>query len=198
MIYTLMCAIMAVIISLISLFHGNRKKSQPMSRGMNKFMAVISILVFITYMAIAATACMHGADMESLQRFGILRTIRAIQNSPIADRKASLDQQGNILIYYRFGCGDCEAVYDRLRAETAGKGNIYWVASRQSKGRELLQKYTVSEVPAGVVIQADSMYVSYVLCNPAYDKPDKTGGVQLDMDALNRLLELQKREMPFY
>lgn len=139
-------------------------------------------------------ACVHGADLESLQRFGILRTVRAIQNSPIADRNGSLDQQGNILIYYRFGCGDCEAVYDSLKTATAGKEDIYWVASRQSVGRELLQKYAVPEVPAGVVILDDGMYVSHVLGNSVYDQLNGTEDIQMDAYALDRLLELQERE----
>lgn len=194
MIYILICTALTGLISLSGIFYRNKKKPQSKSKRMNKIFAAASMAVFIPYMATAVMAYMHGADFEALQQFGILRTVQAIQNSPIADRSSSLDQQGNILIYYRFGCGDCEAVYDSLKAATAGKEDIYWVASRQSVGQELLQKYAVPEVPAGVVIQGDGMYVSYVLSSLVYDKSDETGAVQMNTYALNRLLELQKRE----
>lgn len=194
MIYTLLCTTITGILSLINIFCRNKEKPQMKSKRMSRVLAVVSALLFIPYMTIAVIACRHGADLESLQRFGILRTIHAVQNSPVMDKSVNHDQQGNILIYYRFGCRDCEAVYDDLKAVVEGKENIYWVASRQSEGQKLLQKYTVSEVPAGVIIQGDGMYVSHVLCNFVYDGSNETGHMQLDTHALNRLLELQKRE----
>lgn len=193
MIYTLIGTALTGLISLTGIYR-NKRKPQPKSKRVNKIFAAASAVVFISYMVTAVMACVHGADLESLQRFGILRTVRAIQNSPIADRNGNLDQQGNILIYYRFGCGDCEAVYDSLKAATAGKEDIYWVASRQSVGRELLQKYAVQEVPAGVVILGDGMYVSHVLGNSVYDQLNGTEDIQMDAYALDRLLELQERE----
>ena len=81
-----------------------------------------------------------------------------------------------------------------LKAATAGKGDIYWVASRQTVGQELLQKYAVPEVPAGVVILGDGMYVSHVLSNSVYDQLNGTEDVQMDTYALDRLLELQEME----
>ena len=193
LVYILTGTALTAIISLIGILQ-NKRKPQPKSKRIEMVLALFSTLLFIPYMVIAVMAYTHGADMESLQKFGVLRTIQAIQNSPVTDRSDDLDQPGNILIYYRFGCGDCEAIYDCLKAEVDGKENIYWVASRQSEGQKLLQKYTVSEVPAGVIIQNDGMYISHVLCSPVYDDADEKGGIQqLDIYALNRLLDLQKR-----
>lgn len=194
MIYTLTGTAIITIISLISIFYRSKRKPQSKSKRINKILAMVSTLLFIPYMVIAVTAYTHGADLESLQRFGILRTIHAIQKSPVTDRSVNLDQPGNILIYYRFGCGDCEAIYDSLKAEVAGKENLYWVASRQSGGQKLLQKYAVSGVPAGVIIQDEDMYISHILYNFVYDDSNEAGGAQLDTYALNRLLELQDRE----
>lgn len=193
LIYILICTALTGLISLTGIYR-NKKKPQSKSKRVNKIFAAASMAVFIPYMATAVLACMHGADLESLQRFGILRTVQAIQNSPIADRNGNLDKKGNILIYYRFGCGDCEAVYDILKAATAEKGDIYWVASRQTVGQELLQKYAVPEVPAGVVILGDGMYVSHVLGNSVYKQLNGIEDVQMDTYALDRLLELQERE----
>ena len=194
MVYILTGAALIAVISLMSILQ-NKRKPQPKSKRIEMVLALFSTLLFIPYMVIAVMAYTHGADLESLQRFGVLRTIQAIQNSPVTDRSADLDQPGNILIYYRFGCRDCEAIYDSLKAEVAGKEDIYWLASRQSEGQELLQKYAVSEVPAGVVIQNDDMYISYMLCSFVYDDTGEKDGIQqLDLYALNRLLELQKRE----
>lgn len=193
LIYTLICTALTGLISLTGIYR-NKRKPQSKSKRVNKIFAAASAAVFIPYMVTAVMACVHGADLEALQRFGILRTVQAIQKSPIADKSSNLDQQGNILIYYRFGCGDCEVVYDSLKEATAGKADIYWVASRQSAGQELLQKYAVPEVPAGVVILVDGMYVSHVLGNSVYDQLNGIENVQMDTYALDRLLELQERE----
>ena len=61
-------------------------------------------------------------------------------------------------------------------------------------GQKLLQKYAVSEVPAGVVILGDGMYVSNVLSNSVYNQSNGIEDVQVDTYALDRLLELQERE----
>lgn len=194
MIYTLIGAIVISTISLRRILCRNKKKPLLNSWCVNKVLAMVSILIVILYTATAIMAYTHGADLESLQRFSVLRTIQAIQKSPISDKSSGLDQRGNILLYYRFGCKDCEAVYNSLRAETMGKENIYWVASRQAEGQKLLRKYAVAEVPAGVIIQSGEMYVSYVLCESVYGESDETGRVQLDIHALYRLFALQERE----
>lgn len=189
-----MTAVLTIILLIIVLYM-KKRKSHPKTQVICRATAMISALLLLAYMTTAFVAYTHGADLEALQKFSLKRTISAIKNSPVTDRGGSHDQAGNILIYYRFGCRDCEAVYGNLRNETAGKENIYWIASRQSEGQNLLQKYTVSEVPAGVIIQSENRYISYVLFNSGDDGLEESGDVRLDIGALGRLLELQKREL---
>ena len=171
MIYTLLCTALTGLISLTGIFYRNKKKPRSKSKRVNKSLcrgfcgSIYSI---------------HGNGCTGLyawRRPGIPAAVwnpadvQAIQKSPIADKSSSLDQQGNILIYYRFGCGDCEAVYDSLKEATAGKADIYWVASRQSAGQELLQKYAVPEVPAEVLL---SWQPKSKTSPPRVPKPHKT------------------------
>ena len=76
MIYILICTALTGLISLTGIYR-NKKKPQSKSKRVNKIFAAASMAVFIPYMATAVLACVHGADPESLQRFGILRTVQA-------------------------------------------------------------------------------------------------------------------------
>ena len=109
-----------------------------------------NIVLFVT-LFIMVIAFLHGADVEALTKFNMIRTIQAIKNSPIANRSNNLDKPGNIIIYYRFGCKDCEAIYSELDRLITENENVYWVATRSIIGKRLLQKYIVTEVPAGVI-----------------------------------------------
>lgn len=58
----------------------------------------------------------------------------------------------SIILFYRFGCEDCEAVYNKELIASKQVKDIYWVSTRSKQGKELLKKYPIKEVPAGVYI----------------------------------------------
>lgn len=149
----------------------------------------LSILLFIIGVAYS-----HGADIEALRKFSVIRTVKAINNSPIATKK-DIDLPGNIIIYYRFGCKDCEAVYDELNERIEQNNNIYWVCTRSKLGKRLLQKYVVEEVPSGIIIQENNCYTQYILYNTIYVEPEREDDdyTIIDEEAFNRLLQLQQR-----
>lgn len=184
-----------IIISIISLIILKKRKSHCILQQASVFITIFLAICLILYVSTASIAYLHGADYEALQKFGLIRTIQAINKSPVADKGSEIDSQGNILIYYRFGCQDCEAIYHELKKEVSGKNNVYWIASRQHEGQKLLQKYTVSEVPAGVIIQSNDMYISYILYKEITDTITNETKIEFNIEGLNRLLELQQKEI---
>ena len=46
-----------------------------------------------------------------------------------------------MLIFFRFGCSDCEAVYQDLSLALQNKPDIYWVSTMSNQGQDLLSKY---------------------------------------------------------
>lgn len=53
------------------------------------------------------------------------------------------DVSGKLLVYFRFGCSDCEAVYNNLYSELKNIPDVYYVSTRSEQGLELLAKYPV-------------------------------------------------------
>lgn len=99
------------------------------------------------------------------------------------------DLKGSIIIYYKFGCRDCESVYyDIIRA--AGESErCFFVSTQSAQGRSLLESYPVAEVPSAVYVKQNSgvPYVAYKLFLRAED----SDAVGFDRDAWDRLLVLQ-------
>lgn len=104
------------------------------------------------------------------------------------DTPAGTSLAGSIIIFYRYGCTDCDAVYDRLKTLTKGREGIYWVCSRSDRGRALLQLYPIDEVPCAVYVRKTPVdgaasYVKKNLYSPLLQG--------LDEEALERILQLQ-------
>ena len=80
--------------------------------------------------------------------------LQGIAQSPIEDTlpKNQENLQNSLILYYKFGCDDCEAIYKDLQEQTKHLSNVYWVATRSKQGIRLRDTYPVTEVPAGVYI----------------------------------------------
>lgn len=107
------------------------------------------------------------------------------------------DYSGSIVILYKFGCKDCEAVYEDLcdELDKYSDRDVYWLSSRSKKGKAFLEKYPTEFVPTGFYIYKDkNSNVSYIqkpLCST--DKDSKKTDV-FDKNNLTRLFELQQEE----
>lgn len=66
------------------------------------------------------------------------------------------DYKHKLIIYYRYDCHDCHAVFEDLKKETADY-DVYWVSTRSEQGKKLMEEFPPQEVPTGVVItESDS------------------------------------------
>lgn len=96
---------------------------------------------------------------------------------------------GSIIIYYRFGCPDCDAVYSDLSEYLKNKNNVYWVSTESEQGKTLLKAYPVDVVPSGIYIYRnktqDLVYIKKILYN-------KSADITLNTASIDRLLELQQ------
>lgn len=100
------------------------------------------------------------------------------------------DVSGSLLIYFRFGCSDCEAVYNNLYSELKNIPNVYYVSTRSEQGLELLAKYPVEETPSAVYVYPDGT----AFAKSVLHKTDNTGAVVLDRARLAELLAVRERE----
>lgn len=147
-------------------------------------------IILIAEGMIAAT---HGVGSD-MQKQSIGKIITGIQNSPKEDKLPD-DLTGCIIIYYKFGCPDCEAIYTELKEKLSDKPNVYWIASRSIQGKKLLGSYPVEKVPTGVYIYKNpNKNATSFVQKQLYEK-DENNNTILVNDNLNRLLELQSNDM---
>ena len=109
-------------------------------------------LSLLSGLQITKTALVHGAQHPFTE--SIVNLWNGIDRSP-EESKPPEDLSGCILLYYRFGCSDCEAVYPELSKKVNGQKNIYWICTRSEIGTILRKEYPVSRVPAGAYIRTD-------------------------------------------
>ena len=95
---------------------------------------------------------------------------RGINGSPI-ESELPENLSKAIVIYYRFGCPDCEATYPTLSKTLSAYTDVYWVSSRSDQGVALKEKYPIEVVPTGIYIKDDGTYLTYILYQSTADGP---------------------------
>lgn len=145
----------------------------------------IIINTFIMYLTIntITTAKEHGSD--NLTKKPLSSIVYSIKNSPIEDILPS-DKTNIIVIYYRFGCKDCELIYNKLKDKTENVNHIYWVATRSEQGIDLRKTYPITEVPTGIYIDENKKMHEYLL----YTKSTQNNKeyISLNENNLNELI----------
>ena len=113
---------------------------------------------------------------------GLWKTIHTSPiESKLPDDLNTLKQ--SVIIYYRFGCPDCDAVYPELSKIFSQIDNVYWIASRSEQGKTLLEKYPVNEVPTAIYIKSDGTQLTYVL----YENTNN--GTTINTENINDLMD---------
>lgn len=113
-----------------------------------------------------------------------------IRYSPIEDELPE-NLEGAIVIFYKFDCPDCHAIYNDLKDAVSGHDNIYWVSSRSEQGKALLANYPIPEVPYGVYFRTYTYGGNLNYTKKVLYCDDANGNTVLNETNLNRLFELQ-------
>lgn len=135
-----------------------------------------------------ATAIRHGDYNAPLS---VSRAVTAIEYSPEENvlPEDYNELKGKIILYFRFGCQDCEDVYEDLSRQIEPvKDDVYWVSTRSEQGEKLRETYPVDHVPSLVYISTTGEAFKYRLDT---DFGDRAG---LDMDVLKNILQSYYRE----
>lgn len=154
-----------------------RKKKQAIASTFIGY-ALFSVFYVICCLSIADEAVKHGCD--NVFAYTIQSLTQHINASPREDTVPD-DLTGSVILYYRFGCTDCESIYDELQSRTSNWDNTYWVATRSAQGISIREKYPVANVPSGVYVTSSGKSVVKPLV--------KQSGI-LDTKALQELAAL--------
>lgn len=133
--------------------------------------AVISILACSLILIAAIVLLAVQSTVSTARRHGYADGLTGISPqalwddtdaSPVEDTLPT-DLKGCIIAYYRFGCEDCNATYDKLHPALEQLAPTYYVATRSELGRRMIQIYPVASVPSCVYIKHDGFPLYYTL-----------------------------------
>lgn len=161
------------------------KKRVIVALGVITALSLISMVVLNASYAIAVK---HGAYTRDMT---IATMYDGISHSPVEDTLPTELTPGTIIIYYRFDCPDCRAIYDDLMAASANVDNIYFISSRSPQGQALLEQYPVSEVPSGIYLRAYTYNGALEYTKKVLYYQDLNGNIVFNQSDFNRLVELQ-------
>lgn len=137
-------------------------------------------------------AVSHGAYSDEEYDFQTepMSQIKARINMTPKDQSDELpeDKTGIIIIFYRWGCKDCEAIYDDLNKQITSD-NIYFVSTRSEIGKQLVQDYNILRVPSGIYIGKTTPIIKYLA-----EEQEDNETIQFLSDNYLRLEELQQKE----
>lgn len=173
-----------------------RHAKNPQKKAGKQFGIVMSVCGLLT---VAGCICaVYGTVQYSkAQKHGLYTNditfselVQGVNNSP-EESTLPDDLSGAVIIYYKFGCSDCEAIYKDLSAAVSGHSDIYWVSTRSEQGKKLLETYPTEEVPAGIYIRQDNYNDTIPFTSKLLFTTDEDGNTVLDKQAIERLLYLQ-------
>ena len=150
---------------------------------------IITGVILLTIMISCLVGMQHGLYTTNLTLYQLYHSI---DNTPIEDKLPD-NLSGAIILFYRFGCTDCEAIYNDLAEYVTDADNVYWVSTRSKQGQELRAKYPIESVPTGIYISKDTDDETPVFTKKTLDTKTSDGLVILNTDAIDRLLYLQEQ-----
>lgn len=145
--------------------------------------ALIATAIGLVPLATWNDATSHGAYDDTMP-FKELA-----EHTPLTHEEDVLedDLDGLILLFYRYGCHDCENVSAELEAWAEGRDYVRWVSTRSEQGSPLVQEFVIGEVPSAVYVanRAEGKFL--------YKATSAKG--RLDTDALDSLVRMREADM---
>lgn len=181
--------ITAVILSAITVIIAVKKKKTKLRYAMTAvtlICAVISVINVILYQK----AIEHGLYTNDIS---ITKMLTGINNSPNEDSLPNdiNDLKGCIIIYYRFGCKDCEGIYKELTQYISDNNmTVRFISTRSQQGQKLMKIYPIQEVPTGIYIHKNQTGYDEFTKKVLYTQTEN-GESKLLTEAIERLKELQ-------
>ena len=186
-------------ITIFTLFRYKRlKKTQP--EKTHKAAALLWILPSLVAVVIIANLITTGIGYKTAVDHGLYTTdisvakmFTGIEKSPIPDKYDETKAKGKILLFYKFGCNDCEAIYDDL-SKTVSDADVLWISTRSDTGKKLVEEYKIEEVPSGVYVRENAYNDALPYTKKLLYTVNADGETKFDKTAIDRLLYLQSEK----
>lgn len=145
-------------------------------------------IIFLTCMTTLLAAC-HEATIRTIpyEKLSLRDLPEKIQVTLIEDDIPE-DIRNYIIVFYKYGCEDCEAIHRSLNLAQKDNDKLICIASNSEQGKNLRETLPVTDVPCGFYIHSDGSYTNILLYT--HDE----SGPHFDQKAMARLLQLQSEK----
>lgn len=156
----------------------------------------LGMILLITTILLFILAPLHGMEKANIKTTNFIDVLTSTINTPMQSKANPKDiKPGSIIIYYKFDCPDCHAIYKDLSKNIKGISDVYWISSRSTTGEKLLKEYPVEEVPSAIYIRNNTLSGSTKYSKFLLYTHDENENVILNTDekyGLPRLLKLKE------
>lgn len=183
--------VIAPMLNLAILNNAKRKKTNIGIAAI--FLINITLIIAICFVHISGLK--RGMTSDNWDTYSIFEIIETNRSTPISE-EVSLDDSGAIIILYKYGCPDCEAIYNELDDFLADvdTDNIYFVASSSESGEMLVGEGQITSVPSAVYIRHEALSNGSTINWASIATTDDDGNVSFDSTFLEYLIRLQLNE----
>ena len=129
-----------------------------------KFLYSVAYFIVLSYATISF-ALFHIAYQHGYREYmkqDIKDIIYSVKHSPVEDILPD-NLTNTTIIYYRFGCHDCNKIDNQLQEKFKNSPNTYWVATRSEQGKKLRKDYPVESVPSALYIDNQKIGIVFDL-----------------------------------
>ena len=174
----------AIVTTRLYLKSKNSDKPMHPTKVALPWICTVVLLLCLAYTGINVAAAYdhgyYGQDASLAQLVNTTDRTPHDQSAELPDELTSC-----IVVLYKYGCPDCDAIYDDL-AQSVKNANVkvYYVSSKSERGSGLCAAYDVNDVPTAIAYADDSSVLQKILY---YTDDDKNS--HFDADAFDRLIE---------
>lgn len=175
--------------------HEINTKIRPAKNTMvTRYLCVLTLcctgIISVTCFCLFQKAYNHG--YREYTKHNINEIIHAVKNTPVEDTLPE-NLENIIVVYYRFGCNDCNLLYNELSACFSEINDVYWIATRSKQGKHLREQFPVENVPSALFIKNETTAVTFDL----YTKRKINDSITISPNTKNiqKLLEFRIQHM---
>lgn len=155
-----------------------------------KFIYTLVYFLALTYTTLScmlfAIAYQHG--YREYMKQTVHEIIYSVKHTPI-ESKLPNDLTNATIIYYRFGCNDCNKIDNQLQEKFKDSPKTYWVATRSKQGKDLREDYPIESVPSAVYITEDKKGIVFDLATKT--TINEKVSTSVNEDNVNTILHMQ-------
>lgn len=191
-------AVITVLAIVVAVALSRRKardlKRRRIVRNACAVVAAIGCIALASLGVVYAQGTAHGMTGDDWRGRSIGEVISLNATTP-ENQSLPDDATGSVVILYKYGCPDCEAIYGELASaiDEAGIEDVYYVASSSPDGRELVENGSINYVPTVVYLRHEALANGADMTHIQLTTVDEDGNTVLDTAALQRIALLQQQ-----